>query len=73
MEDLKAKQMISADHHFVSHQPRKKKKKRTQFQNFFLRTGKYTTKKIPELNTSKWMKSVLKVSQIPALLAPWEL
>lgn len=34
MEDLKAKQMISADHQFVSHQPRKKKD--IQLQNYFL-------------------------------------
>lgn len=35
MEDLKAKQMISADHQFVSHQPRKKKE--IQLQNYFLK------------------------------------
>lgn len=67
MEDQKAKQMISTDHQFVSHQPRKKKRHSVP-ELFFKRTGKYRTKKIPELNTSKWMKSVLKVSQTPALL-----
>lgn len=50
MEDLKAKQMISTDHQFVSHQPRKKKKKRDSAPElFFKRTGKYRTKKNPRI------------------------
>lgn len=46
MEDLKAKQMISTDHHFVSHQPRKKK---IQFQNYFLKELENTGQKNPSI------------------------
>lgn len=72
MEDQKAKQMISTDHQFVSHQPRKKKKD-IQFQNYSLKELENTgRKKIPELNTSKWMKNVLKVSKHQPCCFPWE-
>lgn len=69
MEDLKAKRMISTDHQFCASPP--KKKKRDSAPELFLkRTGKIEDKKkiIPELNTSKGMKSILRLSQIPALL-----
>lgn len=48
MEDLKAKQMISADHHFVSHQPRKKKKKNS-VPEFFFKNWKIYDKKNPRI------------------------
>lgn len=66
MEDLKAKQMISTDHQFCI---LPLKKNQIKFQNYFFKElGKYREKKIPELNNSKGTRSILKVSQIPALL-----